>query len=447
MRWRIQGWTRRTPERQRLMPFRERAERRQRQLKRAVVVFTVLAIAALLGGTSIGRYAVGSLAGHARLAALRQFGLEPDRAEVEAARRVERTRTLERVRESLTNYYRGASPEMQDLFRVAKMDPEHGLIGSGRTTEAFLLAPEVFAADGNGRSYRLRPGQKSVWLRQITLVGGPFSLFLVPDTEEVRAAAVAAGAIVDDSTAQTTNSWGLRGPEPDPNAPVRGIVLGDSFMQGMFVGDNDTPPQKLERTLAEVWRTPVSILNTGHIGYSPEQYYFSLKEYGDRFRPQFVVVSVCPNDFGPPEEVMLGQGNDWEEAGYWLEKITRWCRGHAIPCVLAPVPCDVQILGMRRDDRYPAPVSRLFRGGGTQYCDALDQFVDEHLRLRRERERQGKPRATSPLYNGEVADHHFSPAGSALWARIIARRLDLVMTPPVEVEVEVEGKGRNGTGG
>ena len=30
-----------------------------------------------------------------------------------------------------------------------------------------------------------------------------------------------------ETSRQTTNSWGLRGPEPDRNAPLRGIVLGD----------------------------------------------------------------------------------------------------------------------------------------------------------------------------------------------------------------------------
>ena len=44
-------------------------------------------------------------------------------------------------------------------------------------------------------------------------------------------------------------------------------------------------------------KTKVSILNTGHLGYSPEQYYYSLVEYADRFRPHFVVVSVFSNDF------------------------------------------------------------------------------------------------------------------------------------------------------
>ena len=50
-------------------------------------------------------------------------------------------------------------------------------------------------------------------------------------------------------------------------------------------------------------KTRVSIVNAGVLGYSPEQYYYSLVAFADRFRPQFVVVSVFANDFGEASEV------------------------------------------------------------------------------------------------------------------------------------------------
>jgi hypothetical protein len=430
MRQRFLELMRRPPARQRLLSFGERAQRHDRLFRLSIVVVTALALAAPLGATSTGRFAVGSLAAQARLFALQQVGLEPERAEIEAELRIRRTRAEEQSRESLENYYRGASGAMQRLFRATGMDPDHGLITSGRVTNAFLLSPQVFSPDSKGRSYRLRPNLRSVWLRQVTLRGGPFGLFLVADTPEVRAAAVEAEAIVDEPSTQTTNSWGLRGPEPNPDAQARGIVLGDSFMQGMFNGDNDTPPLRLENALSETWRMPVSILNTGHIGYAPEQYYYTLEEYGERFHPHFVVVSVCPNDFGNESDVMAGRGDDWDEAKYWLGEISQWCRSHMIPCLLVSVPCEVQIVQLRKDGHYPAPVCDLFQGNGTRYCDPLDQFIDEHLRLVREALQRGETYIASPLYNDPIADNHFSPTGAVLWARVVARRLDLLMTPP-----------------
>ncbi len=65
---------------------------------------------------------------------------------------------------------------------------------------------------------------------------------------------------------------------------------------------------------------PVSVFNTGHIGYSPEQYYHTLLEYFDRFRPDFVLVSVCSNDFGDSASALPGRG-DWAEGKSWLNVI------------------------------------------------------------------------------------------------------------------------------
>src|SRR5262249_17954786 len=161
-------------------------------------------------------------------------------------------------------------------------------------------------------------------------------LFLVPDTPAMRAAAAGVGAIVDEPSRQSTNSWGLRGPEPDPNAEVRGIVLGDSFMQGMFNGDDDTPPLNLQRELTRKWGPKASILNTGPIGYAPEQYCQPLFAFGERFRPQFLVISVCPNDFGDEFDVIAGRGREWDEAKIWLDDIVLWCRARGVPVVLVP---------------------------------------------------------------------------------------------------------------
>ncbi len=332
---------------------------------------------------------------------------------------------------SLTRFYHKTSPEMRRMFDVAGMDPEHCLIGIGRADNGFLLSSKVFEADEHGRSYRLRPNTKSVWLRQVTLIDGPFGLFLVPDTPEVRTAAVAAGAIVDDPSRQTTNSWGLRGPEPDPEASIRGIVLGDSFMQGMFNGDDHTPPVDLERELENLWGRDVSLVNTGHIGYAPEQYYHSLLAFGDRFQPHFVVISVCPNDFGDGDAVMEGGGNNWDEATFWIGEILQWCRSRQVPYLLVVVPVDRQIIGIRRDGIYPGRISNRYPGSPSSYLNPFETFLDEHLRLLREN--PSASRSECLLFNAHINDNHFSPLGSKLWARMVARRLDNIMNPPARL--------------
>ncbi len=302
-------------QRQNVLPFVEQSDRRRRWFKRIIVASTALVATLLIGASSTGRYHLLLWTSRAReQAMLRLFGLEPDRAQVDAEWRNRRERGVKQTLEVLTRFYDQTTEEMRELFRVAEMDPEHGLIRWGRGDQAFLISPQVFEPDEHGRSYRLRPGTRSVWLRQITLHNGPFGMFQVLDTPQHRAAAVRAGGIVNEGSVQNTNSWGVRGAEPDVSAPVRGIVLGDSFMQAMFNGDGETPAVYLERYLQSAWKVPVSILNTGHIGYSPEQYYFTLCEYGERMRPWFVVVSVCPNDFGDGQAVLRGEGDWFDEA-------------------------------------------------------------------------------------------------------------------------------------
>ncbi len=148
-------------------------------------------------------------------------------------------------------------------------------------------------------------------------------------------------------------------------------------MQGMFIGDDHTPPECLRRYLEGRLKTKVSVLNTGHLGYSPEQYYYSLLAYAERFRPDFVVVSLCPNDFGDIWDVLKGQG-DWEEAKYWLDKITSFCRTRELPHLFVPVPVEPQMLGRRRAGFYPGTISNILEVNSLMMFDPTDDFINAH---------------------------------------------------------------------
>jgi hypothetical protein len=436
--WRLRRGGR---DRQRLLPFLERSDRRQRLFKRMILVATTSALVAMVGAIPAGRYQVRLWSGQARdELAMLLFGMPPGRDRIDAEWRVRRGHGIELTEQSLANFYRDTSEEMRALFRVAGMDPDHALIRCGRADQAFVISPQVFEPDERGRSYRLRPNLRSIWLRQITLRNGPFGLFQVLDTPEHRAAAVRAGAIVDEGSAQRTNSWGLRGPEPDLSAPVRGIVLGDSFMQGMFVGDEQTPPLCLERYLRSAWKVPVTIVNTGHIGYSPEQYYYALREFGERVNPQFVVVSVCPNDFGDGLSVLRGGGDGFEEAEFWLGEIQRWCHTRVIPWLLVVVPTHIQIERIRSDAFYPGRVCTIAHANPECYCDPLNEFTDEYMKEWRAARAAGKSMPRCSLYNYAIDDDHFSPRGATLWAEIVGRRLTMLvdLNPPAGAPAVVD---------
>jgi hypothetical protein len=410
--------------RQRMLPFLERTTRREWLFKRVILGATLVVLAAMIGGTQSARYRLLLGAIQIRDALVRKlFGTEPDRGEIEAEWQLRRQHGIAETLKSLTSFYNATSAEIRELFQVAGMDPEHALIRYGRADEAFVISSQVFEPDEYGRSYRFRPSTRSIWLRQITLRNGPFAMFQVLDTPGHRAAASRARAVVDEGSVQNTNSWGLRGAEPDSAAAIRGIVLGDSFMQGMFNGDADTPPVDLERYLQAAWKVPVSILNTGHIGYSPEQYYYTLCEYAVRFRPQFVVVSVCPNDFGDGRAVLRGEGDWYKDAEFWLYQIQMWCTARDVIALVVAVPTHLQVETTRRDDLYPGKICEIYHAASLRYCSPLDEFIDEHIKLAALSDARGRLPRASKLYNSDINDDHFSPRGAALWARIVGRRL------------------------
>jgi hypothetical protein len=402
------------------LPFLRRSRRLDRAFKTAIVAFLVLATGGMVFGTSTGRSSAARLAFEARKSVAWLLGIGVDRAEYEAQRDRDRLRGISQTRDFLEQVAVEKGPTMREFLRVARMDRDSAVIRWGNVDWTLALSSAVFEPDDAGRSYRLLPDARSIWLINLT-INKVQAFFEIPDTPEARRLGVAVGGRVVPESVQTTNSWGCRGPEPDPTAPVRGLILGDSNMQGLLVGDDQTPPSRLEARLRADLGVPVSILNTGLLGYSPEQYYHSLIAYYDRFKPQFVVVSICNNDFGD----MKVQDN-WNEGEYWLDAIAQFCRTRELTYLAVPVPQEDAMLGRRDESVFPAKVSSIFDGSGLNYLNPIEEFTTEHLKLRARAKREGQSQSYSLLFNRKYGDNHLSPLGSDLWARVVARRLELI---------------------
>ncbi|MBV8312823.1 MAG: SGNH/GDSL hydrolase family protein [Planctomycetaceae bacterium] len=414
------------PLRQGTFFFVERSRRRERWFKLSIVATTLVVVAALIAAAPRGRYLVVSLADRSRQLAWQAVGVPPDRSEIDAEwARYRQRGIVDKLRE-FQNVYAGIDPPLRRLMKYAGNDPETGILRWGNYSRTLLLPSTVFVPDDTGRSYRLRPSTRSVWLRNLTIQRIPLTFFLVPDGPDLGEAMRGTTAVRVEGSVQTTNSWGLRGPEPDTDATLRGIILGDSYMQGLFVGDDQTPSECLKRHLSRSLKTRVEILNTGHLGYSPEQEYYTLREYADRFRPRFVVLSLFANDFGDLFEVLEGKG-DWEEGKYWLGQITQFCRTRGLICLTVPAPWVNQLEGQRKAGFYPGMVSNILESTGQSYLDPFEDFATELLRLSTERQREGRPTSPNPLFNGSLGDGHFSPLGCDLWARAVAKRLGLLL--------------------
>ena len=373
----------------------------------------------MIFGTSPGR----RLVDHVRSASvdakgwLLGTGLDP--VELQARRHRERWNGVESTRRALGQVEEEDGGRLREFLRVIRMDRESAVIRWGNFDQILALSSAVFEPDEAGRSYRLLPNTRSVWPINLT-IHGVLAMFEIPDTPEARRLGESVGGRVVPESVQSTNSWGCRGPEPDPSAKIRGIVLGDSNMQGLLVGDDQTPPARLEARLKDELGVSVSILNTGHLGYSPEQYYKTLLAYFDRFRPQFVIISLCANDFGD-----MAVDRNWEETEYWMGELTQFCRTRNLDFLAVPLPVEYAMLGKRDESVYPGKFSAIYHGSGTNYLDPIEEFTAEHLKQRGDAHREGRPFPYSPLFNRRYNDFHLSPLGCDLWARIVVKRLRL----------------------
>jgi lysophospholipase L1-like esterase len=417
--------------RQRLLDFLERRLDHERRFKWAIVLTTSAVLALILAVVPWGFYLSGMILTSARQAGRQVVGLPPSREEVDASWRRFRQRQIEETRPRVERFYARAEPALQRLLRYASMDPDHGLLRWANYNWTILFSSKVFEADDTGRSYRFRPLTHSIWLTGVDMPGaikqGVPLFLIVPDGPELADAIRGTATHPSEGSQQTTNSWGLRGPEPEPDAPLRGIVLGDSYMQGMFIGDDETPPECLRRYLEDRLKTRVSILNTGVMGYSPEQYYHSLVAFADRFRPDFVVVSVFPNDFGNVISVVTDGVGDWEEGKYWLENIAGYCRARHVPYLVVPVPFEGSVLDRRTSGFYPGRLLNILDVPSRAILNPFDDFVNAHLKWLAESQRKGKRLEGSPLYNNAINDEHLSAAGAEVWARSVGERvIDLV---------------------
>ena len=309
------------------------------------------------------------------------------------------------------------------------MDPEHVVLRWGNFDKTVMLPSTVFEPDESGRSYRFRPGVRSIWVRNFPMKGDVKAYFQVPDDPEAAELVKGTGAAIVEGSTQTTNSWGLRGPEPDTQAAWRGIVLGDSYMQGLFVGDDQTPTECLKRDLRKRLGGTVEILNTGHLGYSPEQYYYTLVEYaeavpaavrrGQRLRQR--LRGRHQGRAGGPRR-RLGRGEILARPHPRFLLLARH------PCLFVPAPWVNQLDQPQLAGNYPGPISNILGATGIQYLDPINEFADALLSIEIDGLRRGEPVKGDPLFNGRIGDGHFSPQGASSGPSASVGRVSLLLT-------------------
>jgi len=393
-----------------------------------IVVATAVAVWLILTGTVGGRLLIGR--------AKRLVGLQPA-GDLIAATRMRFERVFRRL----------DRPE-KTLLEVGGMSPAEAIYAQANFDSVLVFSSKVMTRDER-RGYRMRPNSRAIWLKWLMPGGLPTSYLLLPDNEAVRRAAAAADMPIISE--ERYNSRGFRGPEPDPGADLRVLELGDSFLQGAYLPEDQTPSAFLQRYLAE--HCPgirVSVLNTGTPGYSTEQEYWTLVAEYASLRPNVVIVHFFANDVHHNYLAVLHKGKgDWSTAAGWLERIREFCKSKGVPIFLVSVvPGKQQMWTADVSNRnYQARLLAELPLARADFIDPLDTMAARNLELRNLLARgdhcsikaagQGAPHAgrlagtvaagamvtdpDCPMFLKD--DAHFSSQGARCYAEVVGRHV------------------------
>ena len=137
-------------------------------------------------------------------------------------------------------------------------------------------------------------------------------------------------------------------------------------------------------------------------------------------------MSFFANDLGDFKEALDGKG-DWEEAGYWMSRISQYCFSKSAECVMVPAPWVNQIEGPQRAGNYPGKLANILEVVGHRYFDPMPAFANAQL----ETVEQGSPaqdylREPARFLTAESATA-ISRRGAEIWASAVGRRVALLL--------------------
>jgi len=98
------------------------------------------------------------------------------------------------------------------------------------------------------------------------------------------------------STNVKINSYGLRDEEPNSNAELKILVLGDSFTWGYGVEHNETYTELMQNQLTKQRKQSIDVINAGATSYSPALQYLYLKNRGKEFKPDIIIMNFDMSD-------------------------------------------------------------------------------------------------------------------------------------------------------
>lgn len=318
--------------------------------------------------------------------------------------RVASPTAVERAERDFAAEWGKLSPEGRNLLELAGYGPRDRLVVPANFDGALVFSGSVMERHLRC-GYRLRPGQENLWARP-----GPWPFQMpMPGRPAVRDALEQAHISI--TATERSNSFGCRGREPDEldSYDYRVLVLGDSFAQGILVEEAETFCVQLEEELEQSTGCKTLVANSGVIGYSTEQEYYTLEELSPQLRPDVAVLCFYANDVHRDHRAVFRSRNpagDWSTAERWLERSAAFCRTNKIRFAVAVIPDRSQMTSRTIRIGYQQRLETITSKLGIYLIDPDERFLAHR---------------TEPLWL--PGDDHFAPAGHALFAQSLADHL------------------------
>jgi lysophospholipase L1-like esterase len=201
----------------------------------------------------------------------------------------------------------------------------------------------------------------------------------------------------------TANSLGLRGPERSLDKPAgtrRIAVIGDSFIAGYGVADQEVLTVHLEQLLNAEFTPPTEVINVGRSGSSTVREYDLYRLVARRFSPEIVILAYfLGNDLREVvEEHDQDELREWHPRGSVRRAAYAWCPNLYLELALLKQSARVrQAAGPRTEAAVLAVLRRECQERQADYETALAAY-----RLLPEDVRQS-------LIAGRLADHQILP--------------------------------------
>ena len=294
------------------------------------------------------------------------------------------------------------NPNLRQFARTLEaQDPRTDLIATlWDTNRGALLSRRLY------RSVTMDGAPKYMYKANLKKLGfrtGANGLRWNMETEDTPAIRAALAGL--DTTFLVTASYdefGFRRADPDLAAgcTARVLFLGDSFTDGLWVGDADTFANLHARLARERSGVRLCPVNAGVNGYGSSEEAYVLEHYFDsEGRPALVFVMFFANDVDADYDAVIDgsladQDRRWRDSLDELARMKRFADGRGATLVLAAIP----------------PADQAFaRGSQEHYQDVLRSFCErERIPFINLIDRLGAPDARTLYLDW---DPHFTPRG------------------------------------